>query len=168
MATTLSDLESILDGQGLTYYTNSTKDSLVLPVPAGDELVDVFVHVQESGKFIMFRIPFFVSARRAANSGLLFERLLALNNKLKLGRFGLDPRDGEVCLEIGLPVEEGQLTVRQFRRTIAALSGITRDHRAELRRLIETGIDPDQRVEDCVRKLLGDGESPENEEPGDS
>ncbi len=168
MATTLSDLESILDGQGLIYYTNSAKGSLVLPVPAGDELVEVFVHVQESGRFIMFRIPFFVSARRAANSGRLFERLLALNNKLNLGRFGLDPGDGEVCLEIGLPVEDGELTVRQLHRILAALCGIARDHRAEIRKLIETGIDPDQRVQDCVRKLLGEGERPDNEELGDS
>jgi len=163
MATTLSDLENILDGQELSYYTNSKKTAVILPIPMGEELVSVFVNIQESGEFIMFRIPFFVSAGRAANRGLLFEKLLALNNKLKLGRFGLDPRDGEVCLEIGLPVEDGQLTVRQLRRTVAALRGITRDHREEMRKLIETGVDPDQQVEECVRKLLGDAQSEDNQ-----
>lgn len=168
MATTLSDLENILDGQELSYYTSPKKNAIVLPVPTGDELVNVFVSVQESGEFIMFRIPFFASASRAANRGLLFEKLLAINNKLKLGRFGLDTRDGEICLEIGLPVEDGQLTVRQLRRALSALRGIAKDHRHEIRKLIETGIDPDQQVEECVRQLLGDEQKESNERPGEA
>lgn len=105
---------------------------------------------------------------KAENRGLLFEKLLTLNNKIKLGRFGLDPRDGEVRLEIGLLIEDGQLTARQLRRIVAALRGIAHDHRDEMRKLVETGGDPEQQLEECVRKLLGDVGNESNERSNDA
>lgn len=160
MSTTISQIREMLDGHNLTYMTDEDAGVIALPIPTPSELQMVFLTVEEDGEFVMLRMPGFLSDRQAANKELLYRQLLSLNHRFKLGRFGLDPKDGEVALELGIPIEDGNLTDCQLRRSLSAVVNIASSHRDELRKMILTGVDQDA----VVKRLLGELEPPNETE----
>lgn len=60
-------------------------------------------------------------SRRCRDTGRVFQSLLGITLLTKLVRFEHDPEDGEIRPNVELPVEDAELTSRQFHRLAHSL-----------------------------------------------
>jgi hypothetical protein len=78
----------------------------------------MFIAVSHSDNTFSMVAPMLVSAPQGAMPiGQLADVLTAIgfaNFALSLGRFAYDPRDGEIRLEFGMPIDDAELTYEQF------------------------------------------------------
>ena len=96
----------------------------------------------EDGKYIRFRIPCYLDVSRTRHRGRVVEKILELNCKFKLLKFGMNVEDGEVSVEIDLPLEDSQPTPRLLSRCMYCLTEPAMKERENLLSLLETGIYP--------------------------
>lgn len=100
------------------------------------------VRLSEDGDCLHLRCPAVAHCGDSPHAGLLAERILELHYQIKLGRFGLDPRDGEIDCEVILPLDDAELSRRQFRRCFTALLLLVDQHAPRFRSILATGHDP--------------------------
>lgn len=102
----------------------------------------VEIRLSEAGECLHLRCPAVAQIAGSPHAALLCERILELHYQIKLGRFGLDPRDGEIDCEVILPLDGAELSPRQFRRCFTALVLLTDQHAPRWRGILADGRDP--------------------------
>ncbi|HID06560.1 MAG TPA: hypothetical protein EYP10_05365, partial [Armatimonadetes bacterium] len=90
-------------------FIDRSKDIILAPVGGINGSYMVTVRLSEDGECIHLCIPNYLTAR-GKHVPKLLAVLMAEHYRIKLGRFGYDPRDGEIDCEIIIPLEDGELT----------------------------------------------------------
>jgi len=132
-----------LDGRGWDYQPESEQQRLILQV----EGLTVVVEVSENGEFVKIFLPQLLTlGDDHPHYEAALETLLHLGWQYKLARWQRDPDDGEVRLRADLPLEDSQLTQKQFWRTLEGTLQIAQQGREQLRGVLETGEDSPERT----------------------
>ena len=117
MAITKDQLEALMHNHEMQFFQHSDGTAFYLPYGG----FGVFVHILEDGEFLLLRSTSALGLKRLTTEQRhrLLERLMELQNKMKLGRFAID--ENELLFEVGVSLEDGELTGRQFRRCLATV-----------------------------------------------
>jgi hypothetical protein len=165
MATTIQDIHSALQVEGTPLFCDG-EQTLLITFPHRGQMMVVYVHLLEEGGYLRYRIPFFLDLSRTPHRTRVIEKLLELNYNVKLLKFGMDPTDGEVSVEIDLPLDDGVPTQRQLHRCMFYLTNPAIQERDNLLTLMETGIYPgseDDGFRASLDRLLPDEDSMDDE-----
>jgi hypothetical protein len=132
-----------LEARGWDYQPDSEQQCLILH----RESLTVVIEISENGEFIQIFLPQLLTiSDDHPHYERALETLLHLGWQHKLARWQRDPDDGEVRLQADLPLEDSELTPKQFWRTLQGTLQIAQQGREQLRRVLETGEDSPQRT----------------------
>jgi hypothetical protein len=81
----------------------------------------IFIRLKESGDYVQFLAPQLCHLKGNVFKGIAYQTLLHISYSEPLIRFATDPQDGEVCASVELPLEDANLTQRQFDRCLDEL-----------------------------------------------
>lgn len=105
----------------------------------GDPGIQFVIRVLERGEFLAIFMPRAWSLANCPHKAAVFEALASIQTHYKMLRFDYDPTDGEIRPNVELPLEDADLTSRQFHRLMhGMLHGVPRFD-SVIRQAIETG-----------------------------
>jgi len=129
-------LRGYLDSADLVYSCDEAKGVLVLPFSGAQ----VSVRLLEEGEAVVIYVPSLLAFDEAVrHRGALLRVMAQLNYRLKIGSFGLDPKDGEISVAHFVPVEDGDLTAAQFLRAVHSIASAAARCGRLLRRVAHRG-----------------------------
>ncbi|TAN82761.1 MAG: hypothetical protein EYR95_18595, partial [Phormidium sp. SL48-SHIP] len=100
----------------------------------------VLISLEEDGEFVKMVLPQLLTLPSDhPHSELGLQCLLHLGWRYKLVRWQRDPRDGEVRVQADLPLEDGELSSRQFWRTLQGCLQIAQEGREQVQQVLQTG-----------------------------
>lgn len=137
MPATSEQIENILTSEGLEFFKSLDDDGgWIIPFACHH----VHVRLKEAGEYIWFRGSLLANLEDSSTEKQqqALQHFMSLNDRIKLGRFCGFPL---VAFEIGLPVEDGELTGRQFLRCLGATSETTHRERYTVPTREEQGMD---------------------------
>ncbi len=150
MPTSIEQIQEFLDEYSLNYRVDSEHDAILIGFgldPArttfrdsdGDPGIQFVIRVLERGEFLAIFTPRAWSLADCPHKAAVFEALASIQTHYKMLRFDYDPTDGEIRPNVELPLEDADLTSRQFHRLMhGMLHGVPRFDRV-IRQAIETG-----------------------------
>ena len=142
MATTLDQVCDFLQRDGWRYLADPDAQVVRCRERGLSGRFDIEIRLSEDGDCLHFRVPKVISLGDSPYADLLLARILELHYRIKIGRFGLDPLDGEIDCEVILPIEDATLTYRQFHRCTSALLMLVDQQQQRFRAILATGEDP--------------------------
>ena len=144
MPATLDQLIDFLQRDNWRFRLDSDSDLLVCRGEGANGRWRIEIRLSEDGCCLHLRVPHVATIGDSPYAARAVAALLELHNRLKLGRFGLDPVDGEVECEIVVPLEDAPLTERQFRRCLGTLLLLVDQQAPRIRDILATGHDPEE------------------------
>ena len=156
MTANVQQIATYLDKLGWDYRIEDEDDRIVTGVEA-ENLEDFVIVVQldEDGRFFRLFAPHVLSGLpEHHHKAAILQTMLAISWETKMLQWEYDPSDGEIRAIIEFPLEDANLTEKQFNRCLSGLIQLV-DSVAmpRLREVMETGQDPGN-VEIGERMLL--------------
>lgn len=156
MAANVQQIATYLDKLGWDYRIEDEDDRIVTGVEA-ENLEDFVIVVQldEDGRFFRLFAPHVLSGLPDhPHKAAILQTMLAISWETKMLQWEYDPSDGEIRAIIEFPLEDANLTEKQFNRCLSGLIQLV-DSVAmpRLAEVMETGHDPGN-VELGERMLL--------------
>ena len=156
MAANVQQIATFLDKLGWDYRIEDEDDRIVTGVEA-ENLEDFVIVVQldEDGRFFRLFAPQVLSGLPGhPYKAAILQTMLAISWETKMLQWEYDPSDGEIRAIIEFPLEDANLTEKQFNRCLSGLIQLV-DSVAmpRLKQVMETGNDPGN-VEIGERMLL--------------
>ncbi len=146
MATNLSEIKKFLDEREFRYSVDETRQRIRLGFGAksyktedGDATIPVLIRLEEDGAYLEFSAPSLYHYKNGPNGFAVLGACLFICYTTKLVQFEFDPDDGEIRATIELPLEDAQLTSRQFHRCLRTMLRIIDRHHSMIRTAIESG-----------------------------
>jgi len=146
MATTVEQIVGFLEQLEIKF---SRRDDGTLVIISGNDTDTQasFVRLKEDGEMFSLETNIYDSEsdmiKLAADSPhklAIFEYILMRNFTLKFGCWEVDSGDGEIRFTVEFPLEDSQLTLKQFTRIVSIVMGKQAGEMfTELRRVINTG-----------------------------
>lgn len=107
---------------------------------------------------LCFRVPEIFKAPIDRYSGDALARMWGamcyINYRIILGKFSYDPRDGEVRFSIDLPVDDGQLTDKQFEHTLRVCKQMVEEYAPKLKAIVEGQLQFEEFIrQDATREI---------------
>ena len=126
------DAERSVLGSG--FVTENYKDE------DGEHHLRVVIRLDEDGEYLaLFAPKTYVCRPDHPSARAVFETAARMQYCRKLICWEYDPRDGEVRASVSLPLEDSQLTSRQFHRCLHGLISLVDDSYGQFRHALETG-----------------------------
>ena len=163
MAITLTQLEQYLDRLELKYTTRED-GTIVLLSGSDTQTQGTFLKLKEDGEMFsmetnlydanndMIKIP-----ADSPHKLAIFEYILDKNFTLKFGCWEIDSNDGEIKFTVEFPIEDSNVTEKQFLRIMSIVMGTSANEMfSEVRRVIKTGsaqLSPEDEIAELRRKL---------------
>jgi len=142
MATTLKEVAGYLKRDGRRFLWDADGEQLLCHATGANGRYEVEIRLSEEGECLHLRVPRVAALGKSPHAGILCARILELHFQIKLGRFGLDPLDGEIDCEIIIPLDDAPLTYRQLRRSLGTLVLLVDQQQPRFEALLATGEDP--------------------------
>jgi hypothetical protein len=145
MGANLQQIARYLDNLGWDYRFDDEEERIITGVEA-DHLEDFLIVVQldEDGRFFrLFAPQVLAGVSDHPYKADILQTMLAISWETKMLQWEYDPSDGEIRAIIEFPLEDSNLTEKQFNRCLSALIQIV-DGIAlpRLQEVMTTGIDP--------------------------
>jgi Uncharacterized conserved protein len=93
------------------------------------------------------------------------EALMFVNYRIAIGKFGVDPADGEIRLEESIPLAQDDLTFEQFQLALNALIQTVSIYHTLLTRIIDDNTTVQDALQACEREFFNTAEINEAPEP---
>jgi len=146
MATTLDQIAGFLTSKDLKFNREYDRGMIVVPFRhEDDQPLMVVVRLEENGEFLKIFTPTLFRYLDGPNKLALMESLLLTSWETKMLQWEYDPTDGEVRAIVEFPLEDAQLTLKQFSRAFDGLIQLVTRFYPRLKKVIETGEDPTRR-----------------------
>lgn len=172
MAISIDTLKAYMPEIGLKNFDTSAseRDQRLISgigLPSGDSdypdmEAGVVISLQENGEFVQIRLVQLIDREQVQNSTYrneLTTYFCKKNYENKIGRWCLDPADGDVYVDWAIPVEDNkELTFQQFKRVFGGLVRCLKEAWGPMRRILETGseekLDAEALKKDIIFILL--------------
>jgi hypothetical protein len=150
MPTSIEQIQTFLDEYSLNYRVDEEHDAILIGFGLnpeattfrdvdGDPGIQFVIRVLERGEFLAIFTPQAWNVEGCSHRAAVFEAIASIQTQYKMLRFDYDPSDGEIRPNVELPLEDSELTSRQFHRLLhGMLHGVPRFDRV-IRQAIETG-----------------------------
>lgn len=135
MAITHDQFLELLREEGLKFARFDTGTAVLLPFGSCTVLADLI----EDGEAVLVAAGGVFNLSGCSNKAAGLEWIATRNYRIKIGRWGYDPGDGEVRIDYVHPIEDGDLTGRQLARLIHTLAREARMRVGELARAASNG-----------------------------
>jgi hypothetical protein len=156
MAATLSQLTGYLDKKGWKYRVEATESRIITGVYAENlEQFLIVIQLDEEGEFFEIYAPRVLSGvKNHPHKSAILQTMLCISWETKMLQWEYDPSDGEIRAIIEFPLEDAEMTERQFNRCLYSLVQLV-DELAlpRLQTVMATGEDPGD-LEEGERLLL--------------
>jgi hypothetical protein len=146
MATTYDTIRGFLDGPGCTYQFDDEQQLLVTGFKTehyvntdGEKGLAVIIKLEENGEFLKVFSPAVYRVDPEHHQLGVFLALLHICWRTKMLQYEYDPTDGEIRAIIEFPLEDAELTERQFMRIVFSLVELVDRYDPIIRRAIDTG-----------------------------
>lgn len=138
MPTSIEQVQGFLDEYDLNYRVDPQHDAVLIGFGInpgtttfrdgdGDPAIQFVIRVLERGEFLAIFTPEAWNVEDCLHKAAVFEALASIQTQYKMLRFDYDPTDGEIRPNIELPLEDAELTSRQFHRLLhGMLHGVQR------------------------------------------
>lgn len=143
MATTLNAIAQRLENRQWQYEIDHQSQTVITGVRTSSipQLL-IFIRLKENGEYVQFLAPQLCHLKDNLFKGVAYQTLLHISYSEPLIRFATDPNDGEICASVELPLEDANLTQRQFDRCLDELIHlIDLETMPRLNRVLATGHD---------------------------
>lgn len=161
MATTLSTIESYMIAEGLKYslhddYIRTSFATDLYRDQDGDSSVFIIARVEEDGEYFKLMAPnLYHYPPDGPNTAEVFRILLGVCWRSKLIKYEYDERDGEIRAIVEFPLEDSQLSAKQFLRCLNGLVQIIDEYHAAIDTAIagaSASLDEAEDAADNIRK----------------
>lgn len=144
MATTLPSIAQFLNQLGWNYSVDTANSRIITGVQAQNvEEFSIVFQLSEEGEFLQIYAPNLLQIYDCVFKGLVFQTILVISREINLLRFEYDPIEGAIHVSIDLPLEETELTERQFNRCLSSLIQLVDEVvMPRLKAVLATGEDP--------------------------
>jgi hypothetical protein len=142
MAVTMDTLREGIEVEGIRIFQHED-DALLVPIHRQGQMFHLEIERMEEGGYVRGYIPWFMKIEDTPFRERVLVRLLRLNGEYKILKFAYDDNDGEVCVSVEIPVEDGTLTREQLHRMMYILTQVVFDERERLVMLMTKGIYPE-------------------------
>lgn len=138
MPTSIEQVQEFLDEHDLGYRVDHDHDAILIGFDLdadetsfrdrdGSAAIRLVIRVLERGDFLAVFCPQAWQVGDCPHKSAVFEAIASIQAQYKLLRFDYDPSDGEIRPNIELPLEDSEITSRQFHRLIhGVLHGVQR------------------------------------------
>ena len=145
MAANVQQIGKYLDNLGWEYRIDGEEDRIITGVEA-DNIEDFLIVVQldEEGRFFRLFAPQVLSGiQEHPHKAAILQTMLSISWETKMLQWEYDPSDGEIRAIIEFPLEDSNLTEKQFNRCLTGLIQLV-DSVAmpRLQAVMDTGSDP--------------------------
>lgn len=155
MGTSVQKIAAFLDHKGWKYRLDEENQRIYTGVKGESiEHLLVVVELEEDGEFFSIYAPQVLSdVQNHPHKAAILQAMLSISWETKMLQWEYDPSDGEIRAIIEFPLEDAELTERQFNRCLHGLVQLV-DEMAipRLAHVMETGFDLDE--EDEGERLL--------------
>jgi len=150
MAYTLPELRELLEAEGLRYYLIPDREGVMLTLSGSNGRFQFLILLEEDGEFLQFRsIEYLSCPGDHPNLDATLRVLGELNYRLRLMKFGWDPRDGEIAAYVDLWIMDAEITNGQFGRMAQGFMSILDEEFPRIKEAIDSGTGPgSEEVED--------------------
>ncbi len=158
MAMTLDQLRKLADEEGFKYFLDPEREALMMGATGINGRYQFVLLLEVDGQFIQFRsINYLYCPVKHPHLLEVLKVLGELNYKLRLAKFGWDPRDGEIVAYADTWVMDNELTQSQFSRIVHNyLPAIDLNYK-RIKTTMETGEDPGEfDPETALEQILGE------------
>jgi hypothetical protein len=156
MAATLSQIAGYLNKKGWKYRLEEDNGRIITGVYAENiEQLLIVIQLDEDGEFFEVYAPRVLTGVKGhPHKDAILQTMLCISWETKMLQWEYDPTDGEIRAIIEFPLEDAELTERQFNRCLYSLVQLV-DELAlpRLEAVMETGEDPGD-VQEGERLLL--------------
>jgi hypothetical protein len=146
MAVTLKQICQYLDTLGWHYEVEDRDDvQIVAEIDTETIQSQIVIALKEAGEYFELTAPNILAREDVVNTPFkeaLFQTLLSINWETKFVQWEYDVCDDEIRATIEFPLEDSQLTQRQFERCLFGLVQVLDDALPRLLAVLETGQDP--------------------------
>ena len=166
MATSIDELKRFLDEYELVYHVDEERSVILIAFghaaeksayrdEIGEPCVRIVIQVLEDGQFVSVFSPNAWNIDDCQYKPAVFEALASIQTQYKMLRFDYDPADGELRPNIELPLEDAEITSRQFHRLLHGIIESVQRYDALIRHAMQTG--------EVSFALLHDAQRPDSE-----
>ena len=160
MSVTLEQLVGYLKTKGLKYEYKKDEERIILM--SGDDNLTVahFIRAKEDGDIFEWQMQIadenndILNIKDHKYAAKVLSHILYLNYTTKFGTWEFDPSDGDIRLAIEIPLEDAQMTEKQFNRIAGFMLRDGSSHAKEILSILETGETPvDDSEVDMIAQL---------------
>jgi hypothetical protein len=156
MAATLKQIAGYLDKKSWKYRLEPDNSRIITGVYAENiEQLLIVIQLDEEGEFFEIYAPRVLTGVKGhPHKDAILQTMLCISWETKMLQWEYDPTDGEIRAIIEFPLEDAELTERQFNRCLFSLVQLV-DELAlpRLETVMATGVDPGD-VQEGERLLL--------------
>ncbi len=143
MTCTIAQLRELLDTEGLNYFLIPDGSGVMLNVKGADERFQFKIMIELEEEFVQFRsIDYLHCPQGHPHLDATLQVLGEANYRLRLGKFGWDPADGEIAVYVDFWLMDAEITQEQFSRTSDVFMSILDDEYPGIKDAIESGVGP--------------------------
>jgi hypothetical protein len=118
----------------------------------------VGIHQSGDASKLMLIVPHFAVLTNNNRIECL-EALMAINYRIALGKFGMDPTDGEIRLEESIPLANNSISFEQFRLALSAIMQTVSIYNTLFSRLTNENIAVLDALQKCEQEFFKDSDT---------
>lgn len=149
MAYTLPRIRELLEAEGLHYYLIPDREGVMLTLTGSNGRFQFLILLEDEGEFLQFRsVEYLYCPEDHPHLDATLKVLGELNYRLRLMKFGWDPRDGEIAAYVDLWIMDAEISTGQFSRMAQAYMSILDGEFPRIKEAIDSGRGPGSDEED--------------------
>ncbi|MGB5964569.1 MAG: YbjN domain-containing protein [Sulfurimonadaceae bacterium] len=145
MAVTLEQIGTWLTNSGVNHQHVEEKDLIIFVMGNEKTSQAHFIRARENGELFDWAMQLLDENRDNVNLGdnqysaKVLSHMLYMNYQTKFGTWEFDPADGDIRLEVEIPLEDALMTEKQFNRILGFMRKNGQSGADEIRQLMTTG-----------------------------
>jgi len=140
----IDKLKDLVKAEGLGFFVDPSRPAILLNFSGHNGAYMVVMIVELDGRFMQFRTVGYGSCPSDhPHLDAVLRVLGEMDYRLRVTKFGWDPKDGEIVAYADLWLEDATLTQKQLASMLRAFLPAIDLGRARLNATMATGVDPD-------------------------
>lgn len=160
MAVTLEQIGTWLKESEIKFEHNAEKEVIVFVMSSEESSQAHFIRAREDGELFDWAMQLLDSNRDNINikenqySAKVLSHMLYMNYQTKFGTWEFDPSDGDIRLQVEIPLEDAVMTTKQFKRILGFMRKNGQEGADQIRHIMKSGALPeDNSEEEMIAKL---------------